>query len=222
MLIVPSLRLDDRVESVDPRRTGIGWSEAGFRRVNIDLSPSALDFGRTRWNLESLIADLATRLDVQISGHVERSEDLDMLSDAGARLVRVGPRGIDDPAWLAAMAAGVPDTLVLATTARERRIRSRGWTRSLPVDVVDLARECADIALGGFQLDILESLDHSDLALIEDLAGDAPWPIIIGIGSPTLTQLRDLERRGASAAIIDGSKMQEILDEATLARMFDA
>ena len=223
MLIVPTLRLDDRAESADPRRTALGWSEAGFSRANIDLAPSALDFGRTRWNIESLIGDLSSRIDLQISWPVERSEDLDMLSDAGACLVRVGPRGIDDPVWLAAMAAGVPDTLVLATTARERRIRSRGWIRSLPVDVIDLAQQCADIPLGGFQIDIPEpGPDHSDLALIDDLVDDAPWPIIVSVGAPTLGQLRDLERRGASAVIVDGSKMGEILDEVTLARMFDA
>jgi phosphoribosylformimino-5-aminoimidazole carboxamide ribonucleotide (ProFAR) isomerase len=223
MIVVPSVRLRDVSAGFDGsvRDLLADWAWAGFHRVSIDLPGDHPPADAMRL-LEALISDLSSRLELQVTGPLESRDDIATLLDAGAHFVRLGDRALDDPEWLAGAASAFPQSLVVATPARERRSRTRGFLRTRAVDVRDLVHELSDLPLGGLQIDFLDdtTFDHSDLVLIEDLVDDAPWPIMIGAASPSLAQLRDFEQRGASATIVDGSRMSSEIDDQTLARTF--
>jgi phosphoribosylformimino-5-aminoimidazole carboxamide ribonucleotide (ProFAR) isomerase len=223
VIVVPSIRLPGDGSSDDQAVRSLlsDWSSAGFQRVSIDL-PGNLPPADAMRSLETLVADLSTRVDLQVTGPVESRDDIETLLDAGACLVRIGDRALDEAEWLASAASAFPQLLVVATPARERRSRTRGWTRTRPVDVRDLVDELSDLPLGGVQVDFIdeEGLDHSSLDLIEDLAESAAWPIMVGLASPTMAQLRDIEFRGASATIVDGKRVFETSDDQALARAF--
>jgi len=223
VIVVPSIRLPDVDATSDQSARDLiaEWASAGFRRVSIDL-PGSLAPADAMRLLEALLADLAPRVELQVTGPIESRDDIETLLDAGARLVRLGDRALDEPEWMSSAASAFPGVLVVATPARERRSRTRGFTRTTAVDVQDLAHELSDLQLGGLQVNFLDdaSFDHSDLALVEDLVEEAPWPIMVGAATPTLSQLRDFELRGVSAAIVDGRRSAESVDHQTLARTF--
>jgi phosphoribosylformimino-5-aminoimidazole carboxamide ribonucleotide (ProFAR) isomerase len=225
MIIVPSIRLPhpDHPSPSDRDSRGLfhDWEWLGFQRVHL-VEPSATDRRPlNRRQAEELLRDIH-HIEAEVSGDIQSADDVEALIQAGASTVVLGSRAIDDPDWLASTASAFPDLLLVETAARERRVRSRGWLRTLSVDVRDLADEISGLPLAGllirFGPDAL--LDHSDLSLVEDLVERSPFPIEIAGGVHSLTTLRDLEFRGASATIIDAAHLADTFDERTLARSF--
>src|SRR5512140_150057 len=182
MIIIPSIDLPhpDHVAVASARdpRDVIGECEwLGFQRVHL-VEPESTDRRPlNRRQAEELLRDI--HIDVQVAGDIRSADDVEALIEAGAQHVVLGSRALDEPDWLASTVSSFPDLLIVETTARERRVRSRGWVRSLPIDVRDLADELSDMPLAGllvrFGPDAI--LDHADLALVEDLTDRLPFPV---------------------------------------------
>ncbi len=192
----------------------------GFQGLHLVEPASRSDRPLNRRQTEELLREI--HVDAQVAGDIRSADDIEALSRAGASRVVLGSRALDDPDWLASSLASFPDALIVETSARERRIRSRGWVRTLPVDVRDLADELSDSPLAGllvtFASDV--AIEHADLALIEDLTDSTPFPIFVSGGAQTLVTLRDLEFRGVRATIIPAARIADHFDEETLARSF--
>jgi phosphoribosylformimino-5-aminoimidazole carboxamide ribonucleotide (ProFAR) isomerase len=224
MIIVPSISLPhpDLPQSGtrDARTLIHEWEWVGFQRIHLVEPRAAESRPLNRRQAEELLRDI--HIEAQVSGDIRSADDVDALIQAGASRVVLGSRAIDEPEWLASTVATFPEVIIVETAARERRVRSRGWLRTLPIDVRDLADELADMPLAGllvrFGSDMI--LDHADLALVEDLSERASFPVQIIGGVHSLSALRDLEFRGADATIIDAERLADALDEQTLARSF--
>jgi phosphoribosylformimino-5-aminoimidazole carboxamide ribonucleotide (ProFAR) isomerase len=224
MIIVPSIRLPHpdhpSTSERDPRALLHDWEWLGFQRVQF-VEPSTTDRRPlNRRQAEDLLRDI--HIEVEVSGDIQSADDVEALIEAGASTVVLGSRAIDDPDWLASTASEFPDQLLVETAARERRVRSRGWLRTLAVDARDLADEISGLPLAGLVIRFLPDafLEHSDLSLVEDMVERSRFPIEIAGGAHSLTTLRDLEFRGVAATIIDSARLADTLDEQTLARSF--
>src|SRR6185436_17602207 len=112
--------------------------------------------------------------------------------------------------------------LLLSSPARERRSRTRGAVRTLPLDLRDMAGEVAGLPLAGLVVEFAADAEigHAELALIEDVTEDVSFPVQISGGSPDLTALRDLEFRGVAAVVLDAAHLSAAFDGQTLARSF--
>ena len=84
----------------------------------------------------------------------------------------------------------------------------------------DLAEELSGFPLAGLIVTFGAAIEHADLALVEDLIDRLAFPVLVGGGVQSLATLRDLEFRGVSATIIDGSRLADTFDEEALARTF--
>jgi phosphoribosylformimino-5-aminoimidazole carboxamide ribonucleotide (ProFAR) isomerase len=225
MIIVPSFDLPHPDQSPsaaarDARTTIHEWEWLGFQRVQLMEPTSGDGQPLNRREAEELLRDI--HIDLQVAGDVQSADDVDALIQAGATSVVLGSRAVDEPEWLASTVSTFPDLIVVETTARERRVRSRGWVRTLPVDLRDLAEEVSDMPLAALLIRFGPdaAIDHADLGLLEDLAERLPFPLQVIGGSQSLATLRDLEFRGVAAAIIDAGRLADTLDEQTLARTF--
>ena len=224
MIIIPSFTLahPDSAASADrtPRDMLNEWEWQGFGRVQLVEPDSIAGRPLNRRDAEEMLRD--AHVEVQVAGNLTSADDIEALISAGAALVVLGSRALDEPDWLFSTVGQFPDQLVVSTTARERRVRSRGLVRTLSVDLRDLAAELADLPLAGLLVTFPADADvgHADLGLVEDLAEDSSFPIIVGGGVPTIQTLRDLEFRGVSATIIDSARLSSAFDESTLARSF--
>lgn len=224
MIIIPAFDLPHPDRPDLPARPVIRavvneWEWLGFQRVQLIEPQSAADRPLNRRDSEEILRDV--HIDIQVGGNIHSADDVEALTAAGASFVVLGTRALDEPDWLFSTVSQFTEVLIVATPARERRVRSRGWLRTLPIDVRDLADELSDLPLGGLMVTFPSDaeLDHSDLALVEDLTERLPFPVLVNGGAPTLATLRDLEFRGVSATVIGASRLSEF-DEQTLARTF--
>jgi phosphoribosylformimino-5-aminoimidazole carboxamide ribotide isomerase len=225
MIVIPSFDLPHPDHPAPPASTATRdlvheWEWMGFRRIQLVEPAPRGDRPLNRHGAEDILRE--AHVEVQVAGHIASADDVDALTAAGAAFVVVGTRGLDEPDWLHSVVDAFPDLLIVETTARERRIRTRGWVRTLPVDVRDLADELSDLRLAALMVAFPSdaAFDHADLALVEDLTEAVPYPVLVSGGQPTLAALRDLEFRGVGGVIIPSALLSASFDEQTIARAF--
>jgi phosphoribosylformimino-5-aminoimidazole carboxamide ribotide isomerase len=194
---------EERVRLSDPRGVARTWYQCGFRRLHV----IDLDAATSRGNNSPAINDLlGERLaDVQVGGGVRTSDRVRELLNAGARYVIAGTRAIEEPAWLSDIAYNFPDRVILAADVRGRDIVTRGWERTLPVDVLPFVDAVASLPLAGVLVTAVHvegQLRGPDLDLVDAVVARSAAPIIASGGIRDLDDLRELQRRGAAAAVI--------------------
>ena len=151
------------------------------------------------------------------------TDAIERLVEAGAIRLIVGARALDEPEWLANLADLFPGSVVVATDIRDRRATSRSRPRRLPLDIMDLAEELAELPLGGLLVGSAQSeasRSSLELALIEDIAEACEFPVIIAGGVADMNDLRALEHRGVSAVILGHALYSGAVDARSVALEF--
>jgi phosphoribosylformimino-5-aminoimidazole carboxamide ribotide isomerase len=195
------------------------WAHQGFHRIHLTDGDALAGLGSNEQLIDEIIRDGA--IEVQVSDAAQSSERIEQVVNDGAVRVVVGPRGLDEPEWLAGAADLYPGLLIVATDLRERRVVTRGWVRTLPIDVFDLVGELNGLPLG----ELLVSPgagEMFDLSLIEDIAEASNFPVIADGGVAGMHDLRALEHRGVSCVLLGGALYTGELDARTVAREFGA
>lgn len=222
MIVIPSMQLGPDFSQTSARDLGElvqNWERDGFPRVQLMFGPVGRQLPAER-ALEEVLRDVQCA--VQIAGRFETTEDIDAAVETGAGFVVLGPRALDELDWLSSVADRFPGQLLLSSPARERRARTRGAVRTLPLDLRDLAAEIAGLPLAGIVVEFADDavIGHAELALLEDVAEEVEFPVQVSGASPDLATLRDLEFRGVGAVIIDAAHLSAGFDGQTLARSF--
>jgi phosphoribosylformimino-5-aminoimidazole carboxamide ribonucleotide (ProFAR) isomerase len=222
MLVIPALDLlADSSRSYAGLVAGkvIEWERAGFARVQLTANSTDRPGPDTR-----LIEDVlrVVHCPIQVAGRFDSSEDIDAALSAGAEFVVLGRRALDEFDWLSSAASRFPGQLMVASPARERRARTRGALRTLPLDLRDISAELAGLPIAGMVVQFAAdaTIGHPELALLEDVAEEVEFPVQFSGSAPSLATLRDLEFRGVGAAIIPATHLSAEFDEQTLARSF--
>jgi phosphoribosylformimino-5-aminoimidazole carboxamide ribotide isomerase len=222
MFVIPSMNLEPDASRSYAATVAVAvqdWERAGFSRVQLALGPVDRPLPDERV-LEELLRDL--HCPTQVAGRFEATEDIDTALGAGAAFVVLGTRALDEFDWLASVAGRFPGQLLLSSPARERRSRTRGAVRTLPLDLHAIASEVAGLPLAGLIVEFSADavIGHAELALLEDVAEEVDFPVQVVGGSPDLGTLRDLEFREVAAVIIDAAHLSAEFDGQTLARSF--
>jgi phosphoribosylformimino-5-aminoimidazole carboxamide ribotide isomerase len=194
---------DERVRLSDPAAVARSWEEAGFHHLHV----VDLDAATGRGSNVGLVRDILTASDVQVQvgGGVRDGDRIEELLADGATRVIVGTRALEDAEWLDEMTSRFPDELVVAADVFDRRVVTRGWSRSLPVDVLDAIEELNSLRLAGVLVTAVHregQLRGADLPLMEDVAEAAAFPVYAAGGIAHLGDVRALADRGVAAAII--------------------
>jgi phosphoribosylformimino-5-aminoimidazole carboxamide ribotide isomerase len=211
----------ERVRLDDPVGVARGWAHYGFRRLHIVDLDAATGVGDNTMFVDAILSDAPA--DIQVGGGIRSRDDVQRLHDAGACHAIVGTRAIEDPDWLTDLAASFPGFLIVATDVRERRVVTRGWVRTLPIDVIDLVEELGSLNLGGILVTAVHAegrLAGTDLALMEDVVEAASAPVIAAGGVSSLGDLRALEHRGVSAAVLGMALYTGTIDPWLVAQEF--
>ena len=224
MFVIPSVNLEP--DASRSYATGIAnavqdLEQTGFTRVQLVLGPVDRRLSDFRV-IEEVVRE--AQCPIQVLGRFETTEDIDDILSAGADLVVLGPRALDELEWMSSVAARFPDQLIVSSAARERRARTRGAMRTLPLDLRDVASEISAVPLAGLIVEFAPDamIAHPDLALLEDVAEDIPYSLLVSGGTLDLGTLRDLEFRGVGATIINIANLSAAVDGQTLARSFGA
>jgi phosphoribosylformimino-5-aminoimidazole carboxamide ribotide isomerase len=125
--------------------------------------------------------------------------------------------------WLAEMTSLFPNELIVTVDVQNRRVMTRGWSRTLPRDVLDTVSELNGFALGGLLVTAMHKegqLGGTDLPLMEDVVELSNAPVIASGGITTLDDLRALADRGLGGAVIGSALYTGALDPRLVAEEF--
>lgn len=177
-----------------------------------------MDAGHNAGVIEALLSD--SSMQVQVGGGVRDRDAVERLFDAGADRVVVGSRAIAEPDWLAGISMSHPGRVVVAADVRERRVMTRGWARTIPQDILDVVEEMNGLPLAGLLLTAMQLAGEQrgvDLLLLEDVAEAARFPVLTAGGVTQAEDLRALEHRGLSGAVIGAALYSGALDPRSIA-----
>ncbi|HYD53879.1 MAG TPA: 1-(5-phosphoribosyl)-5-[(5-phosphoribosylamino)methylideneamino]imidazole-4-carboxamide isomerase, partial [Gemmatimonadaceae bacterium] len=211
----------ERVRRDNPVEVAREWARQGFSRLHV----VDLDAATRRGDNRVVIDDILHEGDcvVQVGGGVRDADQIDELLRLGATAVVVGTRALEDPEWLAEMAHRVPGTLIVAADVRERKVVTRGWAKTLPLDVLDAVETLNELPLAALLVTAVHlegRMQGTDLTLMEDVADASHVPVIASGGIATVQDLRALEHRGLAAAVLGMALYTGALDPRAIADEF--
>ena len=197
------------------------FARYGFRHLHL----SDLDAAAGRGSNVEMVRDIL----LEGSAHVMVRSDLfetdhvrDVLA-SGARYAVVTARGIEDPEWLAELAVLFPQAVILAIEVHHRDVLLRWTGRGRSMRLLDLADEIGSLPLGGVlvtDLDRQRQCIGPDLALMEDLAEQSLCAVYAAGGIVTMGQLRALEDRSVTGAVIGRALHNGALNPSAVASEF--
>jgi phosphoribosylformimino-5-aminoimidazole carboxamide ribotide isomerase len=211
----------ERVRLPDPVAVALDWEKQGFQALHIVDLDAATGRGNNRTVIELLLD--RTELTVQVGGGVRDREAIQWLVDAGATYVVVGTRALEDEEWLAEMADEFPEQLIVAADVRERKIVTRGWTRTMHMDIDEAMEKLSALPLAGVLVTAVHKeglMGGADLALMEDVVDASDLPVIASGGIASDTDLRLLDDRGVAAAVLGMALYTGALDARAIAEEF--
>jgi phosphoribosylformimino-5-aminoimidazole carboxamide ribotide isomerase len=212
---------DERVRIDNPREVARNWTEAGFRKLHV----VDLDAATGRGSNATLVRDLLVEqtVPVQVGGGVRDAESIQRLLNEGADSVVVGTRAFEDPDWLEEMARMYPGHIIVAADVRGRKIVTRGWSQTLSRDIVDVIEDLNNYELAGVMVTAVHiegQMSGADIPLMEDVVQASTLPILASGGISGLFDLRELQDRGVSAAIVGMALYTGALDPRMVAEEF--
>ena len=211
----------ERVRLDDPVAVARGWSECGFRRLHLVDLDAATGRGSNRDTIERVLAGGGA--EVQLGGGVRSTEAIaDWLGRGVARVI-VGTRALEDGAWLADAARAFPERLIVAADVDGRRLVTHGWSRLDGRDIDALIAELAPLPLAAVLVTAVHRegrLGGPDVALMESLVPQLPFPLHASGGITTMNDLHTLAAAGVAAAVLGMALYTGALDPSAVAAGF--
>jgi phosphoribosylformimino-5-aminoimidazole carboxamide ribotide isomerase len=212
---------EERVRLDDPLEVARSWERYGFNRLHVVDLDAATGRGTNVSVVRALLDNAG--VPVQVGGGVRTGTQVEELLEAGAAQVIVGTRALEEPEWLAELAARHPGEIVVACDVRERRVTTRGWARTLPLDILDVIEELNGLPLAGLLVTAVHregQMQGTDLPLMEDVAESSHVPVFASGGVATMHDLRALEHRGLAGVVIGMALYTGALDPVVVAGEF--
>ena len=211
----------EKVRLENPIEVSRSWEHFGFHRLHV----VDLDAATGRGSNLALVREMISRtvVPVQVGGGIRSADTIEALLEAGATSVIVGTRAIEDQEWLAEMAARHPHELIVACDVRERRITTRGWAETLPLDVLDVVEELNAFPLAGLLVTAVHReglMQGTDLPLMEDVTEASEFPVYASGGISSMADLRALEHRGVAGVVIGMALYTGALDPVVVSGEF--
>src|SRR5215472_12243950 len=106
----PSSESDGVMPVGDALEVARSWAAVGFSRIHLIDRGTIADHHSNGTLVDEIVRDGA--IEVQIDDAADSSDEIDRLVSAGAVRVVLGPRGLDEPEWLASTAESYPGLLM--------------------------------------------------------------------------------------------------------------
>ena len=212
---------EERIRLENPVEVARSWEHFGFSRLHVVDLDAATGRGSNRSIVRSILEE--SQVPVQVGGGIRSGDLVEELLDAGATQVIVGTRALEELEWLAGIAGSRPGEIIVACDVRERRVTTRGWVRTLPLDILDAVDELNALPLGGLLVTAVHregQLQGTDLPLMEDVAEASHVPVYASGGVSSMQDLRALEHRGIAGAVIGMALYTGVLDPTVVAGEF--
>jgi phosphoribosylformimino-5-aminoimidazole carboxamide ribotide isomerase len=134
----------EKIYNEKPLEVAKAFEDAGLSRVHlVDLDGARA--GRVKnWKVLELIAS-RTSLKIDFGGGIQKTEDIEILFDAGARWATIGSVAVKNEEvftdWLVQYE---PDNFMLGADVRDENIAINGWLETTEIRVNDFIRKYID------------------------------------------------------------------------------
>lgn len=213
----------EKVRLDDPVAVARDWIREGFNRLHVVDLDAATGRGRNDDVIREILRTAG--VPVQVGGGVRDEARIERLLDEGAEYVVVGTRAVEDEDWRREMAEQFPGRLIVAADVRERRVVTKGWAETSRLDVVEFVEELSTLPLAGVLVTAVHlegKMAGTDLPLMEDVAEACAWPVFASGGVTSLDDMRALEHRGLTGAVLGMALYTGAIDPRRLAEEFGA
>lgn len=210
---------EERISLPDPVAVARGWRDQGFPTLHVVDLDAALGSGDNADVIRAIVEESGA--EVQVGGGIRSRERVEALLDAGAARLVIGTRALDQPDWLAELAAAHPDAVVVALDTREGIILRKGWTEATGLHVEEYLPGLATLPLAGvLSTDVgregrLEGIDREGCRRVIEAS---PHPVWISGGITTMDELDFLEASGAAGVVLGMAVYTGALDVQALAQ----
>src|SRR5215831_19452460 len=160
--------------SDDPVTTARAWAGDGYGRL-LMVDKDAIGGHRPNYGaIESLARDVGVEVD--IAAAADSADQIEAWLDAGVSRVVLGARALSEIDWLRATAETFPAALIVETSVRERRVTTRGWVRTLSIDLLDMVEELVGLPIAALIITAPPGTSSPELSLLEDVAEASSFP----------------------------------------------
>lgn len=211
----------EKVRLENPVEVARSWEHYGFQRLHVVDLDAATGRGSNIAVVRSLLFD--SSVPVHVGGGIRSGEQVQEMLEAGATRVVVGTRALEEPEWIAELSVRYPGEIIVACDVRERKVTTRGWAHTLPLDILDVVEELNSLPLGGLLVTAVHKegqMQGTDLPLMEDVAESSNFPVYASGGVTTMQDLRALEHRGMAGVVIGMALYTGALDPVVVAGEF--
>lgn len=209
----------EAVRLADPLAVGTRWRQEGFGELHVvDLDAAT---GR---GANTAIVEALARLDgveVQVGGGVRDAAQVRQLLAAGAVRVVVGTRALLEPEWLAQLAVEFPARVLLAADVRGAQLTTHGWTRVLPLALMDALSMWDALPLAGLLVTSVQlegRMQGPDVAMLEQVRSGTRHAVYASGGIGSVSDLERLEGIGMDATIVGMALYTGAIEAAAAAR----
>ncbi len=209
----------ERIRLADPIAVAHEWSTYGFSRLHVVDLDAATGRGSNLPVVRNILREHGA--DVQVGGGLRTTAQVGSMLDDGAHYAVVGTRALEDLDWLSELALQYPGEIILAADVRERRVVTRGWQRTLAMNVLDLMEEIVALPLAGMLVTAVHregQMSGVDLPLMEDVVESVGFPVLAAGGVGGMNDLWALSDRGVSGVVIGMALYAGALDPNIVAR----
>lgn len=213
----------EKIRLDDPASVARDWVREGFSRLHVVDLDAATGRGRNDEVIREILRTAG--VPVQVGGGVRDEGRIERWLDEGAEWVVVGTRAVEDADWREEMAGRFPGRLIVAADVRERYVVTKGWAKTSRLNVVDFVEELSDLPLAGVLVTAVHlegKMEGTDLPLMEDVSEACVWPVFASGGVTSLEDMRALEHRGLSGAVLGMALYTGAIDARRLAEEFGA
>ena len=186
---------DSTVFSDSPVEVASQWVEQGAKRLHLVDLDGAFAGKPINANIVHAIAEKHPELTLQIGGGVRNRETIKTYIDAGVTFVIIGTRAVNEPTFVARVAAEFANNIIVGLDAKDGWVATDGWAKVSNVNVIDLAKQ--------FQGDGVQSIIYTDiardgmmqgvnLAATKKLAEAIDIPVIASGGVTNMTDIEQL------------------------------
>ena len=147
---------DSTVFSDSPVEVASQWVEQGAKRLHLVDLDGAFAGKPINANIVHAVAEKHPELTLQIGGGVRNRETIKTYIDAGVTFVIIGTRAVNEPTFVARVAAEFANNIIVGLDAKDGWVATDGWAKVSNVNVIDLAKQ--------FQGDGVQSIIYTDIA----------------------------------------------------------
>ena len=195
----------ETVFSDDPVSVALRWQDQGAARLHlVDLDGAAQGNPANKAAISEILDHVT--IPAQIGGGIRSVSTAEALIKMGAARVVIGTAAVENPDMVRALCADMgSDKVVVALDARDGKVSTRGWTEDTSVDVLDLARQMADLGVVRLlHTDISRdgTLTQPNYEANQELARSSGLAVQASGGIASLEHVARLKETGAEGAIL--------------------